>query len=115
MSFTRLFSSSRSLAAFSKSWAVTAASFSFLTTFRRSSRALTSGAAENTSIRTLDAASSTTSIALSGKNRSVIYLLDKDTAAFNASSVILALWNASYRSRKPFRISRASSSLGSPT
>ena len=70
---------------------MTAASFSFLTVLSLSSKALTSGAAENTFIRTLDAASSTTSIALSGKNRSVIYLLDKVTAAFNASSVILAL------------------------
>ena len=40
---------------------------------------------------TLDADSSIKSIALSGKNLSVIYLIDKSTAATMASSVIFTL------------------------
>ena len=72
MSDSNSFSLSRSVAARSKSWAVTAASFSFCTCTNSSSNAFTSGVAVNTAIRTLDAASSITSIALSGKNRSAI-------------------------------------------
>ncbi len=64
---------------------------------------------------TLDAASSIRSMALSGKNLSVIYLSDILTAAIKASSVILTLWCASYLSLKPLSISIASSLVGSPT
>ena len=44
---------------------------------------------ESISLRIIAPASSIKSIALSGKNLSVIYLTDKSTAAFIAPSVIL--------------------------
>ena len=64
---------------------------------------------------TADAASSTRSIALSGKYLSAIYLDESLTALLIASSVIFTLWCASYLSRRPLKISIASSSVGSPT
>ena len=62
-----------------------------------------------------EAASSIKSIALSGKNLSLIYLEESSTAAFIASSVILTLWCASYLSLNPFKIWIVSSLLGSGT
>ena len=67
------------------------------------------------SMRTRDAASSTRSIALSGRNRSLIYRAESFTAAVSASSVIFNPWCASYRSRRPRRIWTLSSSVGSAT
>ena len=66
-------------------------------------------------IFTLEAASSIKSIALSGKYLSLMYLIDKSTAAFIAPSVIFTLWCASYLSLNPSRIFIVSSSVGSPT
>ena len=62
-----------------------------------------------------DDASSIKSIALSGKNLSVIYLFERVTADFTASSVIFTLWCASYLSLIPFKISIVSASVGSST
>ena len=72
MSASNSFSLSRNTAACSKSCAVMAASFSLRTRRSSSSKAFTSGVAVKTAIRILEAASSITSIALSGKNRSAI-------------------------------------------
>ena len=47
---------------------------------------------ESTSMRSFAAASSIKSMALSGRNRSVIYRSDNCTAAMIASSLILTLW-----------------------
>ena len=44
-----------------------------------------------------------------------MYRLDSCTAASSASSVMVSLWCASYRSRRPFRISSVASGVGSPT
>ena len=62
---------------------------------------------------TLDADSSIKSIALSGKNLSVIYLIDKSTAATMASYVIFTLWWDSYFSLNPSSIFIVSSFVGS--
>src|SRR5207245_7222737 len=67
------------------------------------------------SIRRRDAASSTRSIALSGRNRSRMYRLDKVAAATSAASLIRTPWWTSYRSFRPRRIETVSSTLGSAT
>ena len=54
-------------------------------------------------------------MALSGKYLSFIYLTDKLTAEFIASSVIFTLWCASYLSRIPSNIFMVSSADGSNT
>ena len=64
---------------------------------------------------TLEAASSIRSIALSGRNLSLIYLDDIFTAASTASSVIVTLWCSSYLGLRPLSIRTASSSEGSST
>ena len=66
-------------------------------------------------MRSRDAASSTRSIALSGRNREVMYRLDSVAAATSAASEICTLWCASYFSLRPRRIPIVSSTLGSPT
>ena len=60
-------------------------------------------------------ASSTKSIALSGRNLSVIYLLLNMLALTIALSVILTPWCASKRSFKPLNILIVSSTVGSST
>ena len=60
-------------------------------------------------------ASSIKSIALSGKNLSVIYLLDSVAALTKAASVILTPWNDSNLSFNPLRIEIVSSTVGSVT
>src|SRR5436309_4962348 len=67
------------------------------------------------SIRRRDAASSTRSIALSGRNRSRMYRLDNVAAATSAASLIRTPWWTSYRSLRPRRIETVSSTLGSAT
>ena len=63
--------------------------------------------------RTFELASSITSIALSGKNLSLTYLLDNFVAATIASSEIIKLWWSSYLGFKPRIISIVSSIEGS--
>ena len=60
-------------------------------------------------------ASSTRSIALSGKNLSVIYLFERVAAATSALSAILTPWKTSYLSLRPRRIVIVSSTVGSFT
>ena len=60
-------------------------------------------------------ASSTKSIALSGRNLDVRYLLDKDAAAIKALSVIFTPWNDSNLFLSPLRIVTVSSTDGSLT
>ena len=60
-------------------------------------------------------ASSTRSMALSGRKRSLMYRLDSVAAATSAPSVILTPWNTSYRSFKPRRMEIVSSTVGSST
>src|SRR2546425_6268888 len=55
------------------------------------------------------------SIALSGRNRSVMYREESSADAFTASSVIATLWWSSYRDRIPMRIATVSSIDGSST
>ena len=59
--------------------------------------------------------SSSTSMALSGKNLSVIYLLDSLTQALIASSEYSTLWKSSYFDLILFRISIVSSGEGGST
>ncbi len=66
-------------------------------------------------MRRRDAASSTRSIALSGRKRLVMYRSDSVAAATSAESLIATLWCASYFSLMPRRIPMVSSTLGSPT
>ena len=63
-----------------------------------------SGGRVETFKRTLEAASSIISIALSGKNLSVMNLLDNSVAATIASSEIINLWCSSYFGFKPLII-----------
>ena len=65
-----------------------ASSFSLIIFLSSFSSSFPSGERLETFKRTLEEASSITSIALSGKNLSVIYLLDNFTAATIASSEI---------------------------
>jgi hypothetical protein len=55
-----------------------------------------------------------TSIALSGKKRSVMYLVERRTAAGSASSSYVTPWCASYVSFRPLRISSEAAGDGSP-
>ncbi len=59
---------------------------------------------ESISMRSRDAASSTRSIALSGRNRSLMYRSESVAAEINASSVMRTPWCDSYRSFRPRRI-----------
>ena len=79
------------LAAFSKSCVRIASSFSLDKDSSFSSISFKLSGTVYVFIFTLDAASSIKSIALSGKNLSVIYLTDILTAASIASSVIFTL------------------------
>ena len=63
----------------------------------------------------LDAASSIRSIALSGKNLSIMYRTDRETALTIALSVIFTPWNFSKLGLIPFKIFMQSDSLGSRT
>ena len=63
---------------------------------------------ESISILSLEAASSIKSMALSGKNRSVMYLLDSSTAKIMASSLICTPWCNSYLSLIPRSMDMAS-------
>jgi hypothetical protein len=95
-----------------------AASVSFLSAsrsifswvMRRSSSSISSGF-ESISIRIRLAASSIRSIALSGRWRSVMYLLDKVAAATIALSVMRTPWWTSYFSFSPRRIEIVSSTV----
>ena len=60
-------------------------------------------------------ASSTRSIALSGKYLSVIYLLERLAAATRAWSLILTPWNTSKRDFNPLKIAMVSETVGSDT
>ena len=60
-------------------------------------------------------ASSTKSIALSGRNLSVIYLSESVAALTNAPSWIFTPWKTSYLSFKPLKIEIVSSTVGSFT
>ncbi len=60
-------------------------------------------------------ASSTKSMALSGKKRSEIYRLDKAAADTKAASVIFTPWKTSYRSFNPLKMEIVSSTVGSST
>ena len=62
--------------------------------------------------RTLDPASSITSIALSGRNRSLMYRSANRTAVTIDSSEILTLWCSSYGTLSPLIISMVSSTVG---
>ncbi len=109
------FSASRSLAARSKSCASIADSLSRRTSAIFSSNSRRSGGAVIRRMRMRAPASSMRSIALSGRNRSLMYRSASVAAATSAESVIETRWCASYRSRRPLRISMVCSSDGSPT
>src|SRR3954451_14413611 len=109
------FSLSRRDAAFSKSWASIADSFSRRMPEMRSSNSRRSGGAVIRLIRIRAPASSIRSIALSGRKRSEMYRSASVAGATRALSVMLIRWCASYRSRRPLRISIVWASVGSPT
>ncbi|GBD30265.1 hypothetical protein HRbin32_01368 [bacterium HR32] len=67
------------------------------------------------SIRSLAAASSMRSMALSGRKRSLMYRWDRVAAAITAASVIRTPWWTSYFSLSPRRMEMVSSTDGSPT
>ena len=67
------------------------------------------------SILSLLVASSTRSIALSGRKRSVIYLLESTAAETSAESLILTPWCISYFSLRPLKMEMVSSTVGSAT
>ena len=90
-----------------------ASSFSFIAFSIATSFSFISGGNVSLDILTFAAASSIKSIALSGIYLSFIYLSPKLTAIFNASSVILTLWCASYLSLSPNNIFKVSSGDGS--
>ena len=60
-------------------------------------------------------ASSTRSIALSGRNLSEIYLCERVAAAIRAASCILTPWKTSYLSLSPLSIEIVSATVGSST
>ena len=70
---------------------------------------------ESNSVLIKAQASSTKSIALSGKNLSEIYLLERTAALTRALSMIFTPWYTSYLSFKPRKIEIASSTVGSST
>mmetsp|Transcript_26514 Transcript_26514/g.45674 ORF Transcript_26514/g.45674 Transcript_26514/m.45674 type:complete len:260 (-) Transcript_26514:1162-1941(-) len=106
---------SRSSAESSKFLFRTASSFSLVTLRSSCSISLASGGSLERRSLTRDPASSIRSMALSGRYRSLMYWLESFVAASRASSEILSLWCCSYLSRRPYRICRLSSSVGSPT
>ena len=73
----------------------------------------TSAGMESNSVLIIAQASSTRSIALSGRKRSVIYRLESTAALTNAPSEILTPWNTSYLSLIPRRMEIVSSTVGS--
>ena len=83
--------------------------------FIRSSSDFISSGREIRGNRTAEADSSIKSIALSGKNLSPTYRLERRTAASTAASGIWTLWNASYLPFNAFSIFIACSSVGSGT
>ena len=93
------------LDAVSNSWLLIASSFCLIVAFSSFSSSLPSGGKLETLRRTREAASSIISIALSGKNLSVIYLFESSVAAIIASSEIFNLWCSSYLDFKPIIIS----------
>ena len=80
--------------------------------FNSLSSSFPSGGKAETLRRTLEAASSIISIALSGKNLSVMNLEESSVAATIASSEIINLWCCSYFGFKPLIISIVSSIEG---
>ena len=70
---------------------------------------------ESISVLIIAQASSTRSMALSGRNLSEMYLSESTAAAISALSVILTPWNTSYLSLMPLRMDTASSTVGSLT
>ena len=70
---------------------------------------------ESSSVFIMAQASSTRSMALSGRNRSLIYRLDRTAAETRAESVIFTPWKTSYRSFSPRRMEMVSSTVGSST
>ena len=70
---------------------------------------------ESSSVLISAQASSTRSMALSGRKRSVMYLCESVAAATSALSVILTPWNTSYLSFNPRRMEMVSSTVGSFT
>ena len=70
---------------------------------------------ESISVRITAHASSTRSMALSGRNRSEMYRWLSVTAATSAASAIFTPWKTSSRSRRPRRMDTASSTDGSST
>ena len=70
---------------------------------------------ESISVRMRAQASSMRSMALSGRNRSVMYRLDRVAAAMMAPSWIFTPWKTSYRSLRPRRMAMVSSTVGSFT
>ena len=112
-----LICASRSLKsdAFSNSWFLIASSFSLIVAFNSFSSSFPSGGRLETFKRTFEAASSIRSIALSGKNLSVINLLESSVAAIIASSDMNNLWCSSYFGFKPLIIWIVSSIEGCST
>src|SRR3982751_4898169 len=106
---------SRRRAASSYSAFLTASSFWMLSRSICSSRSARFGGLVMLRRRMRAPASSSTSIALSGRHRPVMYRSDISTAASSAASRICTRWCASYRSRRPLRISIASVLLGGST
>mmetsp|Transcript_23381 Transcript_23381/g.55543 ORF Transcript_23381/g.55543 Transcript_23381/m.55543 type:complete len:266 (-) Transcript_23381:684-1481(-) len=74
-----------------------------------------SGGLEVTCIFTMAEASSTRSMALSGRKRSVMYLLLSTAAATSARSEIRTPWCSSYRALRPRSTLKVSASVGSAT
>ena len=70
---------------------------------------------ESSSVLISAQASSTRSIALSGRNLSEIYLLERTAALTRAPSVIFTPWNTSYLSLRPLKMEMVSSTVGSST
>ena len=106
-------SPSRSALAGSVSLAKAASSIS--RRIRRRVASSSSAGIESISVRSLAQASSTRSMALSGRKRSEMYRWLSTTAATRAASWILTPWNTSRRSRRPRRMEMASSTVGSST
>ena len=106
------FSSVASRAFDASSVSLRSASRSISSWIRRRSSSSSSIGIESISMRSRDAASSTRSIALSGRKRSVMYRSESVAAATSAESVIRTPWWTSYRSRRPRRIEIVSSTVG---
>ncbi len=107
---SRSSASSRALEASSVS--LRRASRSISSWMRRRSSSSSSIGIESISIRSRLAASSTRSIALSGRKRSVMYRFESVAAATSAESVMRTPWWTSYFSRRPRRIEMVSSTVG---